>query len=430
MQRSEALSRTLDLISELLPGRGRDEIDAALGRTRIRLSVSPENLLSPHTQAAVYVFACLIVRSGMQLEADIAPAPRQCDMPGLEGDDFAVAMASAIPRMFPGARLLPPHADSDFFVTIGRAPEGDAAHVLRMFADGGVAAVGRRRGSRRRWRPANGVTAVAAAGLAAGEVHKDLLRRLDGDKEVLDAMEPEFHCPPDVGDSVDLGRVDVISAGAITQNLLMVLAAERTVSANLRIFDGDVAALSNANRCPYVLIDELEDPKVDAIARLAPRRIRIEPVARHLDQNTQSFIGIGATLVVGADDVEARHRAQARSPEWLGIGATSHFLVLITEHPRGAACAGCAHVAQGEDLAIIPTISIVSFWAGLLLALRLITRASGRPYPLERQVTNFWPLRPGSIFEHGLSRNRRCPLGCVEPNGNHPKLTRPCGARV
>lgn len=116
--------------------------------------------------------------------------------------------------------------------------------------------------------------------------------------------------------------------------------------------------------------------------------------------------------MVGADDVEVRHRAQARRPEWLGVGATSHFLVLITEHPRGSACAGCAHVALGEDIAVIPTISIVSFWAGLLLALRLIARAGGRPYPLERQVTNFWPLCPESIFEHGLSRNRRCPLGC------------------
>ena len=212
---------------------------------------------------------------------------------------------------------------------------------------------------------------------------------------MLEPLEPEFHCPPGVGGPVDLGRVEVISAGAITQNLLMVLVAEGSVSADVRVFDADTAALTNANRCPFVLIDRLGGAKVEAIAALVPRRIRVEPVPRHLDHDTDSLIGGGATIVVGADDVEARHRAQSRRPEWLGIGATSHFLVLVTEHPQGWACAGCAHAARGEDIAIIPTISIVSFWAGLLLALRLLAHASGRPYPAERQVTNFWPLRRG-----------------------------------
>ncbi len=422
-ERQEALSRSLDLIAELLPGCEREEIDAALGRARIRLSVLSEDLLGEHAQAAVYIFASLVVRSGMQLEADLAPAPRRCDLPGLEGNDFAAALASAIPRMFPAARLHPLRPEPDFVVAFGRAADDDAtAGFLRVSVDGRVAAVTRARGAPRGWRPANGVTALAGAGLAAGEVHKDVLRRLRGDLEVLEPLEPEFHCPPGVGEEVDLGRVEVISAGAITQNLLMVLVAEGSVSADVRVFDADTAALTNANRCPFVLIDRLGGPKVEAIAKLVPRRIRVEPVPRHLDRDTQSLIGGGATIVVGADDVEARHRAQARRPEWLGIGATSHFLVLVTEHPQGWACAGCAHAARGEDIAIIPTISIVSFWAGLLLALRLLAHAGRRPYPRERQVTNFWPLRPGSAYEHGLSRNRRCPLDCADQSESSTEL--------
>ena len=104
-ERREALSRSLDLIAELLPGVEREEIDAALGRTRVRLSVLPEDLLGAHAQAAVYVFASLVVRSGMQVEADGACASALRSA-GLQGDDFATTGISD-PRMFPAARLHP-----------------------------------------------------------------------------------------------------------------------------------------------------------------------------------------------------------------------------------------------------------------------------------------------------------------------------------
>ena len=86
-------------------------------------------------------------------------------------------------------------------------------------------------------------------------------------------------------------------------------------------------------------------------------------------------------------------------PRWLGIGATSHFLALVTEHRRGA-CAGCAHPSHGEDIAVIPTISIVSFWAGFLLTLRLMAFAAHPPYPPARQV---------ALIDRGLRVPARSP---------------------
>jgi hypothetical protein len=144
------------------------------------------------------------------------------------------------------------------------------------------------------------------------------------------------------------------------------------------MFDRDKTALSNANRCPYVMVDELGRPKVIAIRDLLPVRIRLTPIPDHLNGETRETVPSGSAIVVGADDISVRHFAQRLDPDWLVIGATSHFLALVTEHPLGEPCAGCAHVRLGDETAVIPTWSIISFWSGFLVALRVISRAMGR----------------------------------------------------
>ena len=412
IERREALSRTLDLFSELIGVARRDAIDEALGAARVQLVVRPEDLGTRQTQAAVYILASLLARSGIGLEADLARTPRLVTLPGLDDPDFGRALRHAVTRMMPGAELHSPGGRPDIVVSVGpAAPPSGAASLVRVAADGSTAWVRRGTDEVPVWRPTDALTAIAAASLAAGEVHKDVVRRASiGPIEVLDPQEPSFVVPFVLAGPIAIGHLEAISAGAITQNLLLTLAAEEAISANVRLFDRDTVELSNANRCPFVFIDRLDDPKVMRIAALVPQRLQIEPVPRHLDAGTAGSIARRSTIVVGADDIAVRHRAQELEPSWLGIGATSHFLALVTEHPAGSACAGCAHARLGEDTAIIPTVSIVSFWAGYLLALRLIARAAGNPYPPSRQVTNFWPLRPTSIFEHPLAVNPHCPL--------------------
>jgi hypothetical protein len=70
-----------------------------------------------------------------------------------------------------------------------------------------------------------------------------------------------------------------------------------------------------------------------------PPRISIDPVARHLDHDTQAVIGGGATIVVGADDIDARHRAQACRPEWLG-----------SVRPRTSSCSPPSTRREGRAL--------------------------------------------------------------------------------
>ena len=64
--------------------------------------------------------------------------------------------------------------------------------------------------------------------------------------------------------------------------------------------------------------------------------------------------------------------AQAQQPNWLGIGATSHLFTEISTHTRDTACAGCIHTLDEVGDEPIPTVSVVSFWAGLLLAAEVV----------------------------------------------------------
>jgi hypothetical protein len=409
--RREALTRTLDLLAELIGADRRDAIDRALETARIRLVVTGADLADARTQAAVYVLVSLLVRSGVSPETDLPTVPRRADLPGLDDKDFARALAAAVPRMFPGARLNVPTDRPDIAIVVGSAPAPPCHEVVRLSAYGPRAWVNRGQQSVGCWAPSDSLAALASAGLAAEESLKDVLRTITTEHiEVLDPLEPIFEVPFSVEDIVDLGRLIVISAGAITQQFLLTLAACTGVSADLVLFDRDTTALSNANRCPYVMVDELGRPKVEVIGLQLPSRLSVTPISEHLDDSTRAVVPAGAAIIVGADDIGARHLAQGLDPAWLIIGATSHFLALITEHPADEACAGCAHRDLGDDIAVVPTWSIVSFWAGYLVALRVIARASGAPYPPTRRVTNFYPLRPESISEHGLVFNRHCPV--------------------
>ena len=340
--RTEAMTRTLDLLVELLGSDRRDAIDQALASARVRLMVTAADLADARTQAAVYVLTSLLVRSGMSLEADMAHVVRRVDLPGLAGDDFATGLAAVVPRMFPGAEIREPTPNPDAILAFGSVSVDTTPDVIRLSANGSTASVARGDRASGKWDPRDSLSALASAGLAAAaEVLKDLLRPLASSPlDVLEPLEPVFDVPIGVDGPIDLGRLVVVSAGAISQQFLLALTAVEGLSAELVMFDRDNTALSNANRCPYVMVDELGRPKVIAIGDLLPVRIRLTPIPNHLSGETRASVPPGSAIVVGADDISVRHLAQRLDPDWLVIGATSHFLALVTEHPVGEPCGG------------------------------------------------------------------------------------------
>jgi hypothetical protein len=78
----------------------------------------------------------------------------------------------------------------------------------------------------------------------------------------------------------------------------------------------------------------------------------------------------------------------------------------VSAHPTGTACAGCVHPRDDDFTGEIPTISFVSFWAGLVQALELILEAAGRALRHTRS-TSIWPF--GLENRHGFTRSPRTP---------------------
>jgi hypothetical protein len=72
-------------------------------------------------------------------------------------------------------------------------------------------------------------------------------------------------------------------------------------------------------------------------------------------------------------------------PEWLVVGATTHFSAMVSFHSEGLACAHCLHNEDDPGKGPIPTMACVSFWAGLLTAAYLARHAVGKTVPADEQ---------------------------------------------
>jgi hypothetical protein len=103
-------------------------------------------------------------------------------------------------------------------------------------------------------------------------------------------------------------------------------------------------------------------------------------------------------VLVGVDDIPTRWFVQRQKPAWVGVGATSHAFVVVSDHLPGHPCAGCVHpLDDGNPLEEIPTIGFVSLWAGLLLAGTL--------------------LDPDTTTRPGTRRIEAHPMGLYGPDG-------------
>lgn len=216
-----------------------------------------------------------------------------------------------------------------------------------------------------------------------------------------------------LGDDVDLGAVDVVSAGAITNGFLAVLLRVPGVTARLRLFDDDLVELTNMNRCGLFTRASIDEPKVSQLASYGDETLAIEGIRRRFDPQAVAELGRPAPrLVVGVDHVPSRWFVQRTGPEWLGVAGTSHLDVIASEHQPGMPCVGCLHPTDEEVEGPLPTISFVSALAGLLLCHRLLAAASGRPPALPLYAWGLALHEPRGITEIGLHPDRRCPVRC------------------
>lgn len=424
MNGPEELARTVLLCRDYVADEVTDhEICQRFQSLRI-LCVSDHRNLSCHAgQTALVTLVSLVSRMGAQVGLDIPDVEVLFPQPPLAGPSLPKSLTSVSGAFVRGATI---NTDidtrPDIVFALGDSPIDDyRAPCWRLSGEewsGRISFDGV--GVHSAWKVEFPMGSMASAALAATEAFKHVLRelRLRGlcQHEFVRASRSsswDFDSERP-GTEFDLGSVDFISAGAISQAALYVLDRIPRIRMRGRIFDDDITALSNLNRNMLSLLEDLGHAKVEVIARRC-RQLVIEPISARYGIGSLELERLAPRVVVGVDDIPSRWEVQRRGPAWVAVGGTSHFNVSSSAHRLGEPCSGCLHPVDEPGPNLIPTVSFVSFWAGLLTVTRLLREAAGISCPPGRQHLWLSPLRmdlPRAAMWPRVPARRDCPVKC------------------
>ena len=423
-----ALDRTLLLMRDVLvPEVSDDQLLEALTGTRVSFLADHGNLKAESCQHAVVSGFLLSARLGVQLRVDVpnvllrgyhAPLclPHLHDALLEIGGDILPTATASISQTW---------APPDLTVLFGDSTQtSDHGPVVRVCGGGWEGAIVPGAGSR--WLDqGNPFGGLAAAGLVAGEVFKAAMRKLRRFAANLMIFDELFApvqqaavtlAPPGTPLHAQLGQMDVISAGAICQAALYALCRIPNVTAVGRLIEPDENDASNLNRNAFLRYSRIGIRKAEDVQHWLPSGTTLEAVYARYDETTLDLIGpLAPTVLVGVDHIPTRWLVQQQWPNWLAVGASTHFSAMASYHTRETACAGCLHPRDEVIAGHIPTISFVSHWAGLWLAALVAQRGGRFAFPPDGQQvfgTLLRPDLPSSIWKSPIAPNPSCPVGC------------------
>lgn len=424
---ADALSRTTLLLNrEYFDGMAAD-IDIADGliSTTVRLHANEANLISRAGQCALITGFSLIARMGIGVELSIADVPVEDLVAPLRKLMLREALVDLGSDLVPGATLRSERGKVDLTLVFGDTPCEDEP-AIRVFADATSCAVveGDERVDRitADW-PLGAFAAAAAVAPIVLEAALPQIEQAVGGSRILrprPSSGPPVHLDlrelfPELPMSVPTsGRLDLISGGAITNALLFILLRIPKFMAQVRLIESEVAELSNVNH--YMLLRASHEGvgKTTYLEEASSKRIMIFGIDTLFAQETRDgLVPLAGQVLVGVDNVEARWLVQREWPEWLCVGATEAAIAETTTHRPGGPCAGCLHPDALPPDVIIPTISFVSFWAGLLQVCELLSHLDSEQ-PLRRVMV--WPFGLGGSFSSTVSElvsSRRCAISCA-----------------
>jgi hypothetical protein len=262
--------------------------------------------------------------------------------------------------------------------------------------------------------------ALAAAGLVAGEVFKTSMRRLKFGAHNRGFFNQMFApvseasvrlAPANTPTPRAFGEFDCISGGAITHALLFALSRFR-IAGDVRVIEPDVNDITNLNRYALLRLSRIGVPKALDLAAMPLGELRVTGITERYDNAFSSKHGyLRSHVLVGVDHIPTRWAVQDASPEWMGIGASSHYSAMASYHTATTPCARCLHPVDDELRGLIPTVSFVSHWAGLWLATLFALECAGAKMPLGQQSTYATLLRPdlpSAIYRSGVHRRAIC----------------------
>jgi hypothetical protein len=179
------------------------------------------------------------------------------------------------------------------------------------------------------------------------------------------------------------------------------------------VIEGEPLDLSNVNR--YMLSRASLDGagKTEILASYADAHLTVTGVQLRFEPRTAAQLRpLADRILVGVDHIPSRWLVQEYARGWVGVGRTQSLDVLVSSHRPGQACAGCLHQREPDAAELVPTISFVSFWSGLLLVLELLTEASGQAPG--RQAVFCWPFGYDGphLMRLDIAAQSSCRVGC------------------
>jgi ThiF family len=424
-QLHEALDRTALLLRlDAFPGLGADrdaELVDVLRSVGVRVVADRANLASPNGQTALVTLVCQCAMLGLRIDLDVPDARQLVPQPPLDANlPLGSALAAWTNALFPGclSRVAAPLLTFAIGDTATIRATEPAVYVTG--AEDVAALAGDRTGATRwhgigPWGPIGAGAAAAAEAMRAAiptlaaQLGQPLSRDITWKPRLFTPLRRQVPGP----NGRPVGPVDVVSAGAITHATLYTLLRVPDFAADLRTIDPDILTRSNTNRYPLARAADIELPKVDQLAEFATDAVRIRGVRRRLNEDTLAAFGdLAPRVLLGVDDIPTRWFVQRQKPTWVGVGATSHAFVVVSDHLPGHPCAGCVHpLDDGNPLEEIPTIGFVSLWAGLLLAGTLLAPdAATRPGTHRIEAHPMGLYGPDAVKLLPQVHNARCPV--------------------
>lgn len=432
MSLCEALSRTLLVArdSDLMGANilSDEQLIKAFVGTRVLLVADEANLSVPSGQHALVTLVDLIARLGVEIRLALPELPILGFQPPLRGKDLRGGLLELGSDLLPGCLITVGDAKepADIVFILGdSAWEGQADIALRLCGDTWSGWTAPASQNARRWVDSFPVGGLTAAGIAAPEVFKYALRTLGSTlphpviSRFLAPVGAARVCvaPPDTAAGpFELGKLDLVSGGAIAHATLNTLLHLPEITAAIRIIEPECYDLSNLNRYMLLRRSECGLRKIDTLRSWQRPGVTLVGVAQaYTEATSEQLQPFAPQVMVGTDDIPARWAVQRAHPAWLGVGATSHFFTVTSSHTAGQACAGCLHPEDDPGGGPIPTVSFVSYWAGLLLAIRLLRHNLGHAQMGSEQSIWCTPLRldqARSYWPRPIPINPYCPVQC------------------
>jgi hypothetical protein len=412
-----ALQRTVDLVrSDIFPTVSPAEIVDALTSVRMCLRISERDASCSAGQTALVTSAIVAAQCGVQLVLDVVDAPLLPNQPPLHGESLIDSLLRHTSELITPATA-GDGVEVDTTITFGSTDTRDK-NAMRLSPNGGGFLLAPRHEAAPTAWTEGGIFAALFGGVAVGaEAFRTAMRTLarrGHTAKLANAVRgprPVHYGVADPRCAPELGPLDVISAGAITNGMLFALLRVPGLSAAVRVFDQDVFDWPNLNRYPLGSQALVGEPKAPLLERYSTPRLIIESVSARFDDRLATSLKLVPLVAVGVDDIPSRWCVQRAAPGAVVVGGTSHFEVIVSEHPIAEPCAGCLYRDGEDDGRPIPTVSFVSTFAGFLQAYRLLTM-QGCTHARQTRAAPLNLAGSQPIIELGVPRRLDCPARC------------------